>query len=84
MLVHLRNIGNSKGIILSKSIIQECHIRNEVDLRVENGVIIMSPNNPSLRKNWKAQFKAAGAPHKDDEIILDGINNESDKEEWTW
>ena len=84
MLVHLRNIGNSKGIILSKSIIQECNIKDNVDLKVENGVIIMSPSNPSPRKKWKAQFKAAGAPHRDDEIILDGVNNESDNEEWTW
>ena len=84
MLVHLRNIGNSKGMILSKSIIRECNIKDEVDLRVEDGVIIMTPSKSFPRKTWEAKFKAAGTPHEKDGIILDGINNGSDEEEWTW
>ena len=60
MKIHLRKIGNSKGIIIPKSVILECSIKEDVLLKVENGSITIIADELKPRQNWKEIFLASG------------------------
>jgi antitoxin MazE len=86
----IRRIGNSKGILLSNSILKESGIAENtvVTVTTEKGKIIIMPAENKRKINtdlstWEAQFKAAiksgNQPEKD---LFEGMENKFDKEEW--
>lgn len=78
-------IGNSRGIRIPKSIIHESGLRNEVELEVSDGQIIIKPISTN-RESWDTAFKKMAK--KQDDILLDNesILSQSkwDQEEWEW
>lgn len=78
-------IGNSRGIRIPKSLIDESGLKSEVDLEVINGQIIIKSISQS-RESWGPAFKKM-AKNKDD-ILLDSVTLSQqstwDKEEWEW
>jgi len=84
MILTVKKIGNSQGIILPKQIMKMCCIEEKVTLRVEHNQIIISAIR-SPRHAWDEQFKAAIAngemPEND---LFEGIGNEFDEIGWTW
>jgi antitoxin MazE len=85
MRTKLRKIGNSKGITLSKSLLEQYQFEEEVEIVIqENGLLIM-PVKAKPREEWEKQFKTAiKNGQKPDKAMLDGFSNQFDKEEWTW
>ena len=85
MRTRLKKIGNSKGITLSKSLLQQYQFEDEVEIVTqENGLLIM-PIKAKPREQWEEQFKAAKkAGHKAENSLLDGFENAFDNKEWTW
>ena len=85
MRTKLRKIGNSKGITLSKSLLEQYQFEEEVEIVTqENGLLIM-PVKAKPREEWEKQFKAAARQgHKPDKATLEGFTNQFDKGEWTW
>ncbi len=83
MIIKVRKIGNSAGIILSKSIIEQCAIKDEVKIEVKGDSIIIKPVPKKLRENWEESFIKAGSL-TDHSAILPTISNNFDDEEWTW
>ena len=84
MIVKVQKFGNSKGIILPKQIMAMCSIEEEVSINVENNhIVIAAANKP--RAGWEEQFKAAIAKgEKLEKDFTDGLENDFDKNEWTW
>jgi antitoxin MazE len=83
MRIELVRIGNSRGIRIPKPIIEQCGFGDIVELRVEQGRLIISPGH-SPREGWKEAFAAAG-PSTHDPLVLETLPaNEFDAEEWTW
>ncbi len=85
MLTKIIRIGNSRGIRIPKSFIEQSGINNEVELELKDDrIIIKSLSN--VRKNWDSAFKKMYENH--DDILLDSnsLSNQSswDNEEWTW
>ncbi|MEW6654528.1 MAG: AbrB/MazE/SpoVT family DNA-binding domain-containing protein [Bacteroidota bacterium] len=78
-------IGNSRGIRIPKSLIQESGLKNEVELEVSDGQIVIKPISAN-RESWDAAFKKMA--NKQDDILLDSESISSqtkwDKEEWEW
>lgn len=78
-------IGNSQGIRIPKSIIHESGLKNEVELEVNDGQIIIKPISTS-RESWDTAFKKMA--QKQDDILLDNGSILSlprwDQEEWEW
>ncbi len=73
-------IGNSRGIRLSKSILEKYNINDRVEIILEKGRIILKPiENP--RKNWEAAFKKMHAENDDQMLINDVFDNET-FEDW--
>lgn len=78
-------IGNSRGIRIPKSLIDESGLKSEVEIEVNDGQIIIKPISKN-RESWEAEFRRM-AKNKDD-ILLDSAilveQSKWDKEEWEW
>lgn len=83
MIVRVRKIGNSAGILLSKSMIEQCDIKDSVHLEVKDKSIIIQPIKLSPREGWSQKFLLANSL-TDNENPLGEISNTFDNEEWTW
>ena len=82
MEIKIVKIGNSQGVILPKPILEKFQTKT-FNVEEQEGNIILYPKykNPKPRDGWKQAFAKATNPDKD---IFEGINNNFDKEEWTW
>lgn len=85
MITKVIKIGNSRGIRIPKSIIDQSGIQNEVELEVHEGKIIIK-SLPDLRKSWSSTFKKMSKLKDDQMLDKDALISQSswDKEEWTW
>ena len=74
------NIGNSKGIRLSKTILEKYNIQDKIELILEKGFIILKPK-AEPRKNWEKAFKKMHE-NNDDQLLIDDVFEDEDFEEW--
>lgn len=85
MITKVIKIGNSRGIRIPKSFIDQSGISNEVELELGNGKIIIKSLS-KIRNGWDAAFQ--GMSQNNDDVLLDhdSLSNQSswDDEEWTW
>lgn len=84
MKTNIVRIGNSKGIRLPKSVIEQCHLKDTVEIEVEgNTLIIHSVHAP--RSGWGKAFSEM-AQNKDDKLLDEdaSLATEWDKSEWRW
>jgi len=75
------NIGNSKGIRLSKTILEKYNINDKIEVILEKEFIILKPK-PEPRKNWEKAFEKM---HKngDDQLLMIDIFEDETFEEWS-
>ena len=74
-------IGNSKGIILSNSIVEQYNISKKVELILEKERIILRPIKKP-RKNWETAFKEM-RKNNDDQLLIEAVFNEDVQiDEW--
>ena len=73
-------IGNSKGLKLSKSILERHHISDRVEVIPKKGRIILKPID-SPRKNWETAFQKMHAEN-DDQLLVDDVLDNETFEEW--
>jgi antitoxin MazE len=73
-------IGNSKGIRLTKTLIEKYNIRDTVELVLEKNYIIIKPKSEP-RKGWEKAFKKM---HKngDDKLLIPDVFQDEDFEKW--
>ena len=81
MEVSVINIGNSKGIRLSKTILEKYNIQEKVEITLEKGYIILKPK-AEPRKNWEESFKKMHESG-DDKLLIHDIFDDENFEEWT-
>lgn len=85
MITKVINIGNSRGIRLPKSIIEQSGLIDEAELIVQDDKIIIKPVSKT-RENWENEFQIMR--QKDDDMLLnaDSLNHQIawDIEEWDW
>lgn len=74
-------IGNSKGLRLSKTILEKYNIKDKVELILEKGQIIVKPI-VTPRKNWEEEFKKMNE-NGDDNLLMDDVFEDENIEEWT-
>ena len=85
MKTRLKKIGNSKGITLSKSLLEQYQFEDEVEIVAQENGLLIKPAKAKSREQWDEQFKAAKkAGHQPDKALLEGFSNSFDKKEWTW
>jgi antitoxin MazE len=71
MELSIINIGNSKGIRLSKTILEQYNISDKVELILEKSQIVIRPKSTS-RENWDKAFMQMNQ-NGDDELLFDAV-----------
>mgnify|MGYP006176615151 FL=1 len=73
-------IGNSKGLRLSKTILEKYNIKDKVEIILEMGQIILKPIE-TPRKNWDVSFEKMHQ-EGDDTLLINDVFEDEDFEEW--
>jgi antitoxin MazE len=71
MQVSVVKIGNSKGIRLSKALLEKYQITDKVELVLESEHILLKPVLEP-RSNWEASFKEMHS-RGDDNLLIDSV-----------
>ena len=74
-------IGNSKGIRLSKTLLEKYNITDKVELILETGYIILKPKSEP-RNGWEKSFKKMHE-NGEDKLLINDIFEEENFEEWS-
>ncbi len=80
MEISVIKIGNSKGIRLSKTLLDRYNIKDTVDLIMDKGQIILKPISKP-RKGWEKAFEKM-AENGDDNLLIDDVFDDENLEEW--
>ena len=73
-------IGNSKGIRLSKTLLEKYNFKDKVELILEKGYIILKPK-AEPRKGWTKAFKKMHE-NSDDKPLMNDVFEDENFEEW--
>jgi len=75
-------IGNSRGIRIPRTVLEQAGLTDEVEMKVEgNQLIIQAPH--ATRQGWAEQF-AVMAEQGDDRLLDEVTPTRWDEDEWTW
>jgi antitoxin MazE len=82
MKINIIQIGNSKGIRIPASVLNQCHIGTEVEMNIENQKIVIIPVKQTPRQEWAKKFKEMSANNHDSLLIDDSLDIE--QEDFVW
>lgn len=84
MEIAIRNIGNSKGIVLPKPLLAQAGLEGEATafVLIENGSIVLRKPSKPLREGW-AEAAAELASHGENDLLMGEFGN-ADDGELTW
>lgn len=75
-------IGNSQGLRIPKTLLEQSGINSEVEIEVHGNHLIIRPVE-QVRLGWDKAFAAMA--EKQDDVLLDDVNTtEWDQIEWQW
>ena len=85
MKAKLIRIGNSRGVRLPKSLIEQAGLRDNVEIDIRGDQIIVQRAKKDPRAGWDKSIAKAVTEygHDVDEEFLN-MPNEFDEKEWTW
>lgn len=81
MEISVINIGNSKGIRLSKTILERYSITDKIELVFEKEFIILKPKLEP-RNGWDKAFKNM-RKNGDDQLLINDVFEDENFEEWS-
>ncbi len=79
MQVAIRAMGNSRGILIPKPILEQTGLLDAADLQVKNGVIEIRPLKRNPREGWVADSQRV-AQAADDVLMWPEFANADDKD----
>jgi len=79
MRTSLRNVGNSRGIIIPAPLLAACGMSDEVDIRLEGKNLVIAPVS-APRAGWFEGYK----PEADAEPLAELPMMDESTEEWVW
>jgi antitoxin MazE len=82
MRTRLIRIGNSRGVRLPKPLIEEAGLQDEVELRVQEGVVVIAPS-AKAREGW-AQAARRLRERGEDRLLDPAMDTRFDREAWQW
>ena len=79
MEIAIRNIGNSKGVVLPKPLLAQADLEGETTalIQVENGSIVLSKSSKPLRTGW-AEAATAVSAHGEGDLMMGEFGNADD------
>jgi len=76
MQISIVQIGNSKGIRLAKSILEQYQFGDKAELELKEGYLILKPVK-KVREGWDEAFKKMAAEGDDALVIPDVFEDET-------
>ena len=80
--LQIRQIGNSRGVVIPKAILEQVGFEDEADLIIEGDRLVLSKPKKNPREGWAEDSKAIAEAGEDD-LVLGDFMNEGD-EDWVW
>ena len=78
----LIKIGNSRGIRIPKTLIDQVKLGNEGEIVVQRGHLLIRPVSRP-RSGWDEQLRAM-AEHGDDQLLDKPVATKWDRSDWVW
>ncbi|MBS0272703.1 MAG: AbrB/MazE/SpoVT family DNA-binding domain-containing protein [Proteobacteria bacterium] len=78
------SIGNSKGVRIPKTVLEQCGFKESVNMIVKNHTLVLIPIEEKSRKDWGIKFKQMH--QQNDDVLLDpvALDHSWDQDEWEW
>ena len=76
-IAKIRRIGNSRGILFSKAVLDKSGIKDTVKITVKDNIIMISSADKPIKKKW-SDFKKAK------KVKSDFVANRFDETDWKW
>ncbi|QWD59307.1 AbrB/MazE/SpoVT family DNA-binding domain-containing protein [Polynucleobacter sp. MWH-UH35A] len=80
--VAVRAIGNSKGVVIPKIILEQSGIEGVVDMTIDGEKIILSRPKNAAREHWAKDAQSL-AKSGEDKLVLGDFANKEDGD-WVW
>jgi antitoxin MazE len=75
-------IGNSRGIRIPKTILEECHLEDTVELQAQEGKLVVKPVG-TARQGWEESYRRM-TKAKEDVLLDEPTATDWDKTQWRW
>jgi len=82
MEVQIINVGNSKGILLNKTILEKYGFGNKIEIIMKQDHLELKPVTPP-RQGWDEAFKEMHE-RAEDNMLIDNVLDDDLFEEWEW
>ncbi|PWF47824.1 AbrB/MazE/SpoVT family DNA-binding domain-containing protein [Massilia glaciei] len=79
MRIAIRRIGNSKGMIIPTSMLQQLGLDTEAEVSIQDGALIVRAPSKPVRSGW-AEASEELAKHGDDALVMPDFSNVDDAE----
>ena len=84
MKTTLIQIGNSRGIRIPKSLIEQYQLSGEIEL-IPSKIGLLLKSSLKARNEWEDVFKKSEPEQKNsDDSVWQSVSNKFDNEEWSW
>ncbi len=85
MLTSIRQIGNSRGVLIPAAFLVSCQIEDQVDMQLQDGQIVITPVKRPLRDGWFASTTATTEAAQETAQAQDwSAAPLADDSEWVW
>ncbi len=74
--IKVRKIGNSKGILFTKALLEKSGIKETVKVEIRDKTILLTATEEPAKKRW-SDFKKVRQK-------VEQVNTKFDESEWTW
>ena len=82
MRIVIRRIGNSKGLIFPTSLLAQVGLKDEAEVSVEDGAIVVRVPAQPIRSGWAEASKSLAAGGDDDLVMPEFVNAEDEAITW--
>lgn len=76
-------IGNSQGICIPKTLLEQSGIHSDVEIEVQGDQLIIRAAALQLRNGWDIAFSSM-ATQRDDILLDEASTTDWDQAEWEW
>ena len=82
MEIQVVKIGNSRGIRIPKSVIDQLYIQDKLELEVHENEIVLKPVKGRVREGWRESFADMHGKGEDEQLVPELEDEESFDWEW--
>lgn len=82
MLTTIRRLGNSRGILIPKPLLEQAGLVGQAEILVDGNTLVLRKPRKAPRQGWAEAAKEIAA-RGEDRLVLPDFANEADAD-WKW